>query len=95
MIDCEFPIKYSYVSIVLSIVSWYLSDLFGICRISLASLGLLWYLSDLFCKIKNYPIIFIMKLCAQIVKIYAQPFKNYIPYFFIPPLPCGNIGEGK
>ena len=53
MIDLEFPIKYSYVSIVLSIVSWYLSDLFGICRISLASLGLLWYLSDLFCKIKK------------------------------------------
>lgn len=52
MIDFEFSIKYSYVSIV-SIVSWYLSDLFGICRISLASLGLLWYLSDLFCKIKK------------------------------------------
>lgn len=26
-----------------------------------------------------------MKICAQIVKIYAQPFKNYIPCFFIPP----------
>lgn len=26
-----------------------------------------------------------MKICAQIVKIYAQPFKSYIPYFYPPP----------
>lgn len=36
-----------------------------------------------------------MKICAHIVKIYAQPFKNYIPYFLSPPLPCGNVGEGR
>ena len=36
-------------------------------------------------KIKNCTIIFNMKICAQIVKIYAQPFKSYIPYFYPPP----------
>lgn len=39
-----------------------------------------------------------MKICAQIVKICAQPFKNYIPCFLSPPLPYkrgGNIGEGR
>lgn len=35
-----------------------------------------------------------MKICEQVVKIYTQPFKNYIHYFY-PPLPCGNIGEGR
>ena len=32
------------------------------------------------------------------MKIYAQLFKNYIPYFFYPPLPykrIGNIGERR
>lgn len=49
-------------------------------------------------KIKNCTIIFNMKICAQIVKIYAQPFKNYIPYFLPPPLPYkrgGNIRDGE
>lgn len=40
-----------------------------------------------------------MKICAQIVKIYAQLFKNYIPCFYPPPhLPYRsgwNIGEGR
>lgn len=39
-----------------------------------------------------------MKICEQVVEIYEQPFKNYIPCFFIPPLPYrrgGNIGEGR
>lgn len=49
-------------------------------------------------KIKNCTIIFNIKICAQIVKRYAQLFKNYIPYFLSPPLQynrCGNIGEGR
>lgn len=35
-----------------------------------------------------------MKIYAHVMKIYAQPFKNYIPRF-LPPLPCENIGEGR
>ena len=39
-----------------------------------------------------------MKICAQIVKRYAQLFKNYIPYFLSPPLLYKrgeNIGKGR